>query len=136
MAELNKKQNELLNSMSHEELIDIIHDLIRNNKQAKSTLVNGYLLAPDDLLKKIEKEYNKRAKNTYFHDYYEADVFFDDLRINVANLFEKTVPILPEKSEALIVKIMLDMNRLSETKDTSSGVWMEYYDTLTDAWIK
>ena len=59
---LNKKQSELLSSMNHETLVNIIHDLIQDNKQAKSTLVNGYLLSTPDILKAIEKEYNRRAK--------------------------------------------------------------------------
>lgn len=46
---LNKKQSELLSSMNHETLVNIIHDLIQDNKQAKSTLVNGYLLSAPDI---------------------------------------------------------------------------------------
>lgn len=135
-TKLNKKQHELLNAMSHSTLVSIINDLINDNKQGNSILVNRYLLAPDDVLKNIEKEYNKRAKSTRFYDYYETDNFLEDLRINVANLFERTVSTLPEKSEAVVVKMMLDMERLSETKDTSSGGWMEYYDTLVRTWMK
>jgi hypothetical protein len=54
-SELSKKQCEILNAMSHETLIDIIHDLIQDNKQAKLTLLNGYLLSVPDKFKAIEE---------------------------------------------------------------------------------
>lgn len=134
-TELNKKQSSLLKNMTHEALITMINDLISDNKQARSKLLNEYLLAPEEVLKNIEKEYKKRAKSKRFYDYYE-DACFEDLCTNVARLFEKTVYTLPEKSESLVVKMILDIERLTETKDTSSGSWMDYYDLLMDAWIK
>ncbi|MGV7963124.1 regulatory protein RecX [Photorhabdus tasmaniensis] len=135
-TELNKKQSELLSSMNHETLVNIIHDLIQDNKQAKSTLVNGYLLSAPDILKAIEKEYNRRAKSKRFYDYYEADAFYDDLTRSIAQPLEKVAGTLPDQVERLSVKIMLDFERLSENSDTSSGSWMDYYSVMLDAWMK
>ncbi|EOC0702011.1 hypothetical protein ACIU3Q_005183 [Salmonella enterica subsp. enterica serovar Kokomlemle] len=94
-TELNKKQNELLNSMTHETLITIIHDLVRDNKQARSTLINGYLLSAPDALKAIEKEYNRQAKSKRFYDYYEADALYDELTRNIAQPLEKIAGVSP-----------------------------------------
>lgn len=135
-TELNKKQSELLSSMNHETLVNIIHDLIQDNKQAKSTLVNGYLLSAPDILKAIEKEYNRRAKSKRFYDYYEADALYDDLTRSIARPLEKVAGTLPDQVERLSVKIMLEFERFSENSDTSSGSWMDYYSVVLDAWMK
>ncbi|EAO0165633.1 regulatory protein RecX [Salmonella enterica] len=135
-TELNKKQSELLKSMTHESLINIIHDLIQDNKQAKSTLINGYLLSAPDVLKTIEKEYKRRAKSKRFYDYYEADAFYDELTRSIAQPLEKIAGTIPEQVEHLSVKIMLEFEKFSENSDTSSGSWMYYYSVLLDTWMK
>ncbi|HAG0017829.1 TPA: regulatory protein RecX [Salmonella enterica] len=135
-TELNKKQNELLNSMTHETLINIIHDLVRDNKQARSTLITGYLLSAPDVLKAIEKEYNRQAKSKRFYDYYEADALYDELTRNIAQPLEKIAGAIPEQVERLSVKIMLEFEKFSENSDTSSGSWMDYYSALLDTWMK
>ncbi|NRN30823.1 DUF6880 family protein [Photorhabdus heterorhabditis] len=135
-TELSKKQSELLNGMSHETLVNIIHNLIQDNKQAKSTLVNGCLLSAPDILKAIEQEYNRWAKSKRFYDYYEADAFYDDLTRSIAQPLEKVAGTLPEQVERLSVKIMLEFERFSENSDTSSGSWMDYYSVVLDAWMK
>ncbi|ECD9517735.1 regulatory protein RecX [Salmonella enterica subsp. diarizonae] len=136
VTELNKKQSELLRSMTQEVLINIIHDLIQDNKQARTTLINGYLLSAPDALKAIEKEYNRRAKSKHFYDYYEADAFYDELTRSIAQPLEKLAGSLPEEVERLSVKIMLEFEKFSEKSDTSSGSWMDYYCVLLDTWMK
>jgi hypothetical protein len=71
--------------MSHDVLVNIIYDLIQDNKQARTTLVNGYLLSAAEVLKAVEKEYARRAKSKRFYDYYDADAFFDELTRSIAN---------------------------------------------------
>lgn len=135
-SELSKKQCEILNAMSHETLIDIIHDLIQDNKQAKLTLLNGYLLSVPDKFKAIEKAYRQRAKSKRFYDYHQANSLYDDLTRNIAQPLEKIAGILPEQVECLSVQIMLEFERFSEMADTSSGNWMDYYSTVLGAWIQ
>lgn len=84
MASLTKKQTAQLSEMGHDELLNIIHDLIQDNKQARNTLVNGYLLSAAEVLKAVEKEYARRAKSKRFYDYYDADAFFDELTRSIA----------------------------------------------------
>ncbi|MET4862720.1 hypothetical protein [Morganella morganii] len=43
MASLTKKQTAQLSDMSHDVLVNIIHDLIQDNKQARTTLVKSLL---------------------------------------------------------------------------------------------
>lgn len=136
MASLTKKQTAQLSEMSHDVLLTIIHDLIQDNKQAKATLVNGYLLSPPDILKAIEKEYTRRAKSTRFYDYHDANALFDELTRNIAHPLEKVADTLPEQAEKLSVKIMLEFEKFSGNIDTSSGSWMDYYSVLMDAWMK
>lgn len=133
---LSKKQNELLNSMSHETLVNIIQELIKDNKEAKLTLVNGYLLSDEDILKGIEKEYGRQFKSKRFYDYYEADAFYDHLTRSIAQPLERVAGTLPEQVERLSVKIILEFERFSENSDTSSGSWMDYYSVVLDAWMK
>lgn len=135
-GELSKKQHELLNTMSREALIDIIHGLIQDNKQAKLTLLNEYLLSAPDKFKAIEKEYRQRARSKRFYDYYQANALYDDLTRNIAQPLEKIAGILPEQVERLSVQIMLEFERFSEMSDTSSGSWMDYYSTVLGAWIQ
>ncbi|MBF4247391.1 regulatory protein RecX, partial [Vibrio anguillarum] len=71
MASLTKKQTAQLSEISHDVLVNIIHDLIQDNKQARDTLVNGYLLSAAEVLKAVEKEYARRAKSKRFYDYYD-----------------------------------------------------------------
>lgn len=133
---LNKKQIEQLEAMAPEALIAIIYGLIENNKQAKYNLINGFLSLPADILKNIEKEYNKRTRSQRYYDYHETNAFFDELQINVTPLFDKVIHALPEQTEELVVKMMLDIERITKNKDTSSGVWMNYYSMLIDIWMK
>ncbi|VTN99946.1 SpnT [Klebsiella pneumoniae] len=87
---LNKKQRERLNALSHGELLTVIDDLIQDNKQAKTTLINKYLLSDDDLLKAVQKEYAKLSKSTRFYDYYTADARFHELPRIIAEPLKKT----------------------------------------------
>ncbi|CDG91302.1 hypothetical protein [Xenorhabdus bovienii] len=134
--ELSKKQSELLASFNKEELLEIIHALIRNNELAQTTLVSGYLLESEDILKLIEKEYKKRSKSKRFFDYYETDIFFGELHSYMATLFDTIIPLKPAESEVLLSNMLQDFERLSETKDTSSGGWQDYYYYLVESWIK
>ncbi|MGJ0577827.1 DUF6880 family protein [Xenorhabdus bovienii] len=134
--ELSKKQSELLASFNKEELLEIIHVLIRNNELAQTTLVSGYLLESEDILKLIEKEYKKRSKSKRFFDYYETDIFFGELHSYMATLFDTIIPLKPAESEVLLSNMLQDFERLSETKDTSSGGWQDYYYYLVESWIK
>ncbi|RUT64498.1 transcriptional regulator (plasmid) [Morganella morganii] len=136
MASLTKKQTKQLSGMGHDVLLNIIHDLIQDNKQARATLVNGYLLSAPDILKAIEKEYNRRARSKRFYDYYDADALFDELTRSIAQPLEKVADTLPEQAERLSVKILLEFETFSESTDTSSGSWMDYYTVLLDAWMK
>lgn len=136
MASLTKKQTAQLSEMSHDVLLNIIHDLIQDNKQARTTLVNGYLLSATDVLKAVEKEYTRRAKSKRFYDYYDADALFDELTRCIAKPLEGVAHLLPEQAESLSVKMMLDFEKFTGNVDTSSGSWMDYYTILLDAWMK
>lgn len=76
MAKLNKKQLSLLKEMPAEQLMQIICDIAEDNGQAKSFLINEYLLTPEESLKKAEAEYKRVIKTKRFYDYYEAAIFF------------------------------------------------------------
>lgn len=135
-TQLTKKQNSQLAAMSHEALIEMIITLIQDNKQAKTTLVNQFLSTPDEMLKIIEKTYKMKTKSTRFYDYRETDAFFNELSQNVTRLFEKVVLASPEKSESLLYWMLEDFHRVCETKDTSSGYWLNYYHELIENWFK
>lgn len=135
-TKLNKKQNELLNGMIHEDLLNVIHYIIQDNEQAKAALVNGYLLSDQEILKSVEKEYNRQNKSKHFYDYYEADALYDELTRRIAQPLEKVADTLPEQVESLSAKIMLEFDKFSENTDSSSGSWMDYYSVLLDAWMK
>lgn len=136
MAPLTKKQTAQLSEMSHDVLVNIIYDLIQDNKQARTTLVNGYLLSAAEVLKAVEKEYARRAKSKRFYDYYDADAFFDELTRSIANPLVGIAHELPEQAESLSVKMMLEFEKFTGNVDTSSGSWMSYYTILLDAWMK
>ena len=136
MASLTKKQTAQLSEMSHEVLLNIIHDLIQDNKHARTTLVNGYLLSASEVLKAVEKEYARRSKSKRFYDYHDADTFFDELTRSIANPLVGIAHELPEQAESLSVKMMLEFEKFTGNVDTSSGSWMGYYTILVDAWMK
>ncbi|PHM36686.1 conserved hypothetical protein [Xenorhabdus innexi] len=133
---LNKKQTDLLSSFDKDKLLEIIYALVKNNEQACSVLVGGYLLESKDLLKLIEKGYKQRTKSNRFFDYYETDAFFAGLHDYLNSLLDKVIPVLPEESESLLSKMLQDFERLCENKDTSSGGWQDFYYYLIDCWIK
>lgn len=135
-SELNKKQQQLLRTLSQDDLIGIIHDLIRDNKHAKATLLNDHLLSAPDKLKAIEKEYNKQAKSKRFYDYYDADTFYHSLILNIAKPLEMVAEVLPEPAEILSSKILLEFETFSQKTDTSSGSWMDYYSVILEVWLK
>ncbi|MFE8665833.1 hypothetical protein [Serratia nevei] len=132
---LNKKQRDRLNALSHGELLTVIDDLIQDNKQAKTTLINKYLLSDDDLLKAVQKEYAKLSKSTRFYDYYAADARFDELTRIIAEPLQKTAVALPEQTESLCAKIIHGFEKLIENIDSSGGSWMTYYSVLIEAWL-
>ena len=134
-AGLNKKQKEVLTGMSHETLVRIILELAEDNRQARSMLINGYLSSEPDIIKTIEKEYNRRARSKRFYDYYEADALYDELTRTIAQPLEKVASTLPEPTEKLCARIMLEFEKFSENTDSSSGSWMDYYLVLLDAWM-
>ena len=101
MAKLNKKQLTLLKEMPADQLMQIICDIAENNGQAKSFIINKYLLTPEESLKKAEAEYKRVIKTKRFYDYYEAAVFLRIYR-NVIFPLEKTVSTLPEKTEDVL----------------------------------
>jgi len=136
MASLTKKQTAQLSELSHDVLLNIIHDLIEDNKQARTMLVNGYLLSAPEIIKSVEKEYARRTKNKRFYDYYDADTFFDELTRSMAKPLVGVAHLLPEQVENLSVKMMLEFEKFTANVDTSSGSWMDYYTVLLDAWMK
>lgn len=136
MSKLNNKQTKTLKEMSAEQLTEIIYSLIRNNKQAKSLLINNYLTSPNDVLKKAEKEYHLKIKSSRFYSYYEADSFFADIYREIVFPLERTVSILPEKTELFCQHLLLTFNTLCETADTSRGSWMDYYNDVVAIWLK
>lgn len=97
MAKLNKKQLALLKEIPADQLMQIICDIAEDNGQAKSFLINKYLLTPEESLKKAEAENKRVIKTKRFYDYYEAAIFFEGLYRNVIFPLEKTVSTLPEK---------------------------------------
>lgn len=135
-AGLNKKQQELLTGMSHETLVRIILELAEDNRQARSMLINGYLSSAVDIIKTIEKEYNRRTRSKRFYDYYEADALYDELTRTIAQPLVKVAATLPEPVEKLSARIMLEFEKFSENTDSSSGSWMDYYSVLLDAWME
>ncbi|KQN57030.1 transcriptional regulator [Serratia sp. Leaf51] len=136
MASLTKKQTAQLSEMSHEVLLNIIHDLIQDNKHARTTLVNGYLISASEVLKAVEKEYARRSKSKRFYDYHDADTFFDELTRSIANPLVGIAHELPEQAESLSVKMMLEFEKFTGNVDTSNGSWMGYYTILVNAWMK
>lgn len=66
MAKLNKKQLALLKEMPADQLMQIICDIAENNGQAKSFIINKYLLTPEESLKKAEAEYKRVIKKNAF----------------------------------------------------------------------
>lgn len=136
MAKLNKKQLSLLKEMPADQLMQIICEIAEDNSQAKSFLVNQYLLAPEELLKKAENEYKRKIKTKRFYDYYKAADFFDYLYRNIILPLEKTVSILPEKTEAFCHDLLLSFDKISEIADTSDGSWMDYYNGAVETWLK
>lgn len=62
MAKLNKKQLALLKEIPADQLMQIICDIAESNGQAKSFLINKYLLTPEESLKKAEAEYKRVIK--------------------------------------------------------------------------
>lgn len=76
MAKLNKQQLALLKEIPADQLMQIICDIAEDNGQAKSFLINKYLLTPEESLKKAEAEYKRVIKTKRFYDYYEAAIFF------------------------------------------------------------
>ncbi|HCJ1192159.1 TPA: SpnT protein, partial [Salmonella enterica] len=113
MAKLNKKQLSLLKEMPAEQLMQIICDIAEDNGQAKSFLINEYLLTPEESLKKAEAEYKRVIKTKRFYDYYEAAIFFEGLYRNVIFPLEKTVSTLPEKTEAFCHDLLLSFDKVS-----------------------
>ncbi|MBI6548856.1 DUF6880 family protein [Xenorhabdus lircayensis] len=93
-------------------------------------------MEPKDILKLIEKEYKKRTKSQRFFDYYETDIFFEELYKAMTPLLDNAILQAPEESETLLAKMVLDFDRVAETKDTSSGGWQDYYFYLIETWIK
>lgn len=75
MAKLNKQQLALLKEIPADQLMQIICDIAEDNGQAKSFLINKYLLTPEESLKKAEAEYKRVIKTKRFYDYYEAAIF-------------------------------------------------------------
>lgn len=136
MSKLNQKQLKLLSEMSTEQLTNIISELVEDNRQTKHLLISNYLSTPDESLKKAEAEYNKKIKTKRFYDYYDADAFFDELHRKIALPLEKTVSVIPEKTEVFCQKLLLTFNKLNEIADTSSGCWMIYYNCVVDVWLK
>lgn len=136
MVKLNKKQLALLKEMPAEQLIQIICVIAEDNSQAKSFLINQYLLTPEESLKKAESEYKKKLKTKRFYDYYEAAGFFEELYRNIILPLEKTVSTLPEKTEVFCHDLLLTFDKVSEIADTSSGGWMDYYNGAVEIWLK
>lgn len=136
MASLSKKQTAQLSELSHDVLLNIIHDLIQDNQQARTMLVNRYLLSAPEILKSVEKKYALRAKSKRFYDYYDADAFFDELTRSMATPLVGVAHLIPEQVESLSVKMMLEFEKFTANVDTSSGSWMDYYTVLLDAWMK
>lgn len=129
MAKLNKKQLSLLKEMPAEQLMQII------NSQAKSFIINQYLLTPEELLKKVESEYKRKIKSKRFYDYYEAG-FFEGLYKSIILPLEKTVSTLPDKTEVCCHNLLISFDKVSEIADTSDGSWMNYYNGVEKgAWI-
>lgn len=136
MAKLNKKQLALLKEIPADQLMQIICDIAEDNGQAKSFLINKYLLTPEESLKKAEAEYKRVIKTKRFYDYYEAAIFFEGLYRNVIFPLEKTVSTLPEKTEAFCHDLLLSFDKISEIADTSDGSWMDYYNGAVETWLK
>ncbi|MDF7681357.1 SpnT protein [Enterobacteriaceae bacterium ESL0689] len=136
MSTLNQKQLKMMSTMSAEQLMEIICALVEDNKQAKSLLISQYLASPDEALKKAESEYKRKLKLKRFYDYYAADDFFEELYRNIVLPLEKTVLILPEKTETFCHDLLVTFEKLCQIADTSSGSWMNYYNSIVDIWLK
>lgn len=135
MPELNEKQIEMLNKISDPQLKETIYGLIRDYNKAESKPVAKNILASKESIRSIEKEYNTITKIPYFYDYYEADGLFEELYSEVAVPLDKLSCLLPEETEILSRKVLLDFERLSENTDSSSGSWMAYYYSILETWL-
>ncbi|RNM25492.1 hypothetical protein EFS38_06105 [Dickeya undicola] len=134
-SELTKKQLAALNDLSRDTLLDIVQTLVREYKPARDTLVNGWLSAPDDVLKRLEKAYDREANGRHFYDYYEADGFFVSLERDIVLPLGKLIPNHFLRVEALAARMILDFEHLSQQVDTSSGSWMAYLSALFEVWM-
>lgn len=133
---LSEKYINMLHAMKNDQLIEIICELIKSNKQAKLTLVNGYLTSAQDLLKNAEKMYNKKIKDKTAYGYCNSADFFSEIYPATVCVLEKTVSALPAGSETLAVKMILDFAGLCENIPVSGTVWMKYYNNLVDIWLR
>lgn len=66
MAPLTKKQTAQLSEMSHDVLVNIIYDLIQDNKQARTTLVNGICYRQQRYLKPSRRSMPDEPKANVF----------------------------------------------------------------------
>ncbi|MEI7376012.1 DUF6880 family protein [Dickeya chrysanthemi] len=134
-SKLTKKQLAALNDLSRDTLLEIVLTLSREHKPARDLLVNGWLSAPDDVLKRLEKAYDKEANGRHFYDYYQADGFFADLERDIVVPLARLIPEHFLRVEVLAARMILDFERLSEQVDTSSGSWMDYLSALFEVWM-
>ncbi|MCI4187108.1 hypothetical protein MRO89_14230 [Dickeya dianthicola] len=135
VRELTKKQLAALNELSRDTLVEIVLALTHEHKPVRDRLVNGWLSEPDDVLKRLEKAYDKEANGRHFYDYYEADGFFADLEQDIVVPLARLVPEHFLRVEVLAGRMILDFERLSEQVDTSSGSWMDYLSALFEVWM-
>lgn len=115
--------------------MQIICDIAEDNGQAKSFLINKYLLTPEESLKKAEAEYKRVIKTKRFYDYYEAAIFWGAIQECHISTWKDGIN-AAWKTEAFCHDLLLSFDKVSEIADTSDGSWMDYYNGAVEIWLK
>lgn len=133
---LTSKQQKRLEQLDKSVLLEIVEQLIADDPQSRTWLVNNWLSEATELLARLSRDYDERARYANTLRYYEADHFFISLSKEIVQPMALQVDAFPEHVEKLAEKMLLDFERLGEEIDTSSGVWCEYSDELFSVWLQ
>lgn len=136
---LTKKQQEMLQALSHQELLSKLIHLMEKHPDIQSTIVEEWLQAPEERLKELTKRYTQAFKKikrgNRFHDYYETNQLFDELETTITNPLQDLAPLCPIPVAKLAYQLIEDFEELTNTMDTSSGSWDAYYRGASLAYL-
>lgn len=136
---LNKKQQEILQALSHQELLNKLLCLMEKHPDIQNTIVEEWLQGPEERLKQLTKRYTqafkKASKGNRFYDYYETNHFFTELEATITNPLQELAPLCPIPVAKLAYQLIEDFEELTNTMDTSSGSWDGYYQGASLAYL-